>query len=149
MDLVIDDSESFEGQDTFNYRLIFHSINKKQREYLISHFQNYSWEEGLSIPSCLVDEMPRVSFFQSFLNNEADIEFKFISTKRYENKDWSDWSASDLDEILDTKLVGRGQFFSNIWYSDQDLDEKKITLFDQHNIEYEVELSKDSSIHKK
>lgn len=29
MDLIIDDSESFEGQYTFSYGLIFHWINKK------------------------------------------------------------------------------------------------------------------------
>ena len=81
--------------------------------------------------------------------NEADIEFQFKSSKRFENKDWDELSATDLEEILDTRLLGKEQFFSNIFYSDQNMNEKNITFFDQDKKEYRVELSKGSSIIEK
>ena len=103
----------------------------------------------MCIAQCLVSEMPKVKFLKKFSNNEEDIEFQFKSSKPFEDKDWDEWSESDLDEILDTRLVGKGQFFSNIYYSDQKLDGKEIIFFDHKNNEYNVELSKDSSIEKK
>ena len=149
MEEIISDLEDFEGKALYEYRMIFHSIDKKQRDYLIAHFQDYSWDMGLTIAHCTVSDMPKVGLLKSFSKNEADIEFKFKSSKRFENKDGDEWLESDLDEILDTRLVGKEQFFSNIYYSDQKLDGKEIIFFDHKNNEYNVELSKYSSIEKK
>tara|TARA_B100001057_G_scaffold368386_1_gene371881 strand:- start:4838 stop:5272 length:435 start_codon:yes stop_codon:yes gene_type:complete len=139
---IISDIEDFEGKALFDYSMIFHSIDKKQRDYLIAHFQDYSWDMGLAIAHCTVSAMPNSK-------NEADIEFQFKSSKRFENKDWDELSATDLEEILDTRLLGKEQFFSNIFYSDQNMNEKNITFFDQDKKEYRVELSKGSSIIEK
>jgi len=146
MEEIISDLEDFEGKVLYDYRMIFHSIDKKQRDYLIAHFQDYSWEMGLAIAHCTVTAMPKVGLLKSFSKNEADIEFQFKSSKRFENKDWDELNEADLEEILDTRLLGKEQFFSNIWYSDQNMNEKDITFFDQANKEYRVELSKESSI---
>jgi hypothetical protein len=149
MEEIINELEDYKGKKLYDYRMIFYSINKKQREWLISHLEDNAWDEGLCIAQCLVSEMPKVKFLKKFSNNEEDIEFQFKSSKPFEDKDWDEWSESDLDEILDTRLVGKGQFFSNIYYSDQKLDGKEIIFFDHKNNEYNVELSKDSSIEKK
>jgi len=142
MEEIISDLEDFEGKALFDYSIIFHSIDKKQRDYLIAHFQDYSWDMGLAIAHCTVSAMPNPK-------NEADIEFQFKSSKRFENKDWDELSATDLEEILDTRLLGKEQFFSNIFYSDKNMNEKNITFFDQDKKEYRVELSKGSSIIEK
>ena len=149
MEEIINDIEDFEGKTLFDYRMIYHSINKKQRDYLIGHFQDNSWEMGLAIAHCTVSAVPKVGLLKSFSKNEADIEFQFKSSKRFENKDCDEWNEADLEEILDTRLLGKEQFFSNIWYSDQNMNKKDITFFDQDNKEYRVELSKDSSIREK
>ncbi|MDA9896751.1 hypothetical protein N9D82_02290 [Gammaproteobacteria bacterium] len=46
MEEIISDLEDFEGKALFDYSIIFHSIDKKQRDYLIAHFQDYSWDMG-------------------------------------------------------------------------------------------------------
>ena len=65
----------------------------------------------------------------NYSKNEADIEFQFKSRKRFENKDWDELNEADLEEILDTRLLGKEQFFSNIWYSDQNMNKKDISFF--------------------
>jgi hypothetical protein len=146
---IIADLEEFEGKKLYDYRMVFYSISKNQRDYLIHHFRDYAWEEGLSIAYCIVTPMPKVGFLKSFQKNEADIEFHFKSSKRFENKSWEEWTETDLDEALDTRLLGEDQFFSNMFYSDQSLEEKNIVFFDQKNKEYQVNLSKDSDLSEK
>jgi len=149
MEEIVNESEDYEGQTLHEFRLIFHSISKKQRQWLVSHFQDYAWDGGLCIAQCFVSKMPKVGLLKSFSKNEADIEFQFKSSKRFENKDWDELNEADFEEILDTRLLGKEQFFSNIWYSDQNMNEKDITFFDQANKEYRVQLSKGSSITEK
>ena len=148
MEKIIHDLEEYEGQNLYEYRIIFYSINKKQRQWLISHFQDYSWDQGLSIAECDVSPMPKVSLFKSFSNNVADIEFKFKSSKTFEDKEPDEWSESDLEKNLLTRLIGKEQFFSNIAYSEEGLEDKKATFFDGNNDEYIVEMSKYSSMIK-
>ena len=147
MEEIISDLEDYEGNLLYDYRMIFYSINKKQRDYLIHHFQEYSWGMGLAIAHCTVSEMPKVGFLKSFSNNEADIEFQFKSVKRYTHKD-DEWTQTDLEELLDTRLVGKEQFLSNIFYSDQGLEVKNIKFYDQENTVYKIEISKYGGIHK-
>ena len=102
---------------------------------------------GLSLAHCIVSEMLKVGFLKSFSNNEADIEFQFKSSKRYANKD-DEWTQTDLDELLDTRLVGKEQFLSNIFFSDNGLEEKTVKFYDQENIECNIEISKYGAITK-
>ena len=146
MEEIINESEDYEDQTLYEFRLIFHSINKKQRQWLISHFQDYAWDGGLCIAQCSASKMPKVGLLKSFSNHDTDVEFKFTSSKPFKDKDWTDWTEKDLEEILDTRLIGKGQFFSNMYYSEIGLDNKKILFIDQNQKEYQVELSKDSSI---
>ena len=146
MEEIISDLDDFEGKALYDYHMIFHSIDKKQRDYLIAHFQDYSWEMGLAIAHCTVSAMPKVGLLKSFSKNEADIEFQFKSSKPFKDKDWTEWTEEDLEEILDTRLIGEEQFFSNMYFSEIGLDDKKILFIDQNQKQYQVELSKDSSI---
>ena len=146
MEEIINSSEDYEGQTLHEFRLIFHSISKKQRQWLISHFEDYAWDGGLSISQCFVSKLPKFGFFKSFSKNETDVEFKFTSIKPFKGKDWNEWTEDDLEEILDTRLVGKSQFFSNIYFSEIELSDKKIFLIDQDHKKYEVEISKESNI---
>ena len=146
MEEIVNESEDYEGQTLHEFRLIFHSISKKQRQWLVSHFQDYAWDGGLCIAQCFVSKMPKVGLLKSFSNNDTDVEFKFTSIKPFKDKDWTKWTEEDLEEILDTRLIGEEQFFSNMYFSEIGLDDKKILFIDQHQKQYQVELSKDSSI---
>lgn len=148
MEEIISEPEDYLGQTLHEFRLVFYSINKKQRQWLISHFQDYAWEGGLCIAHCSVSEMPKIGLLKSFANNEADVEFRFESTKSFENKDWTEWTEEDLEEILDTRLIGQEQFFSNIYFSEIGLDTKKAIFIDQNKQKYEVEFGKDSGVTK-
>jgi uncharacterized protein YqgQ len=148
MELIIDELENYRRKKLYEYRMIFYSINNKQRLWLISHFREYSWDNGLSIAKCLVSEMPKFGFFRFFSKKEADIEFKFHSTKQFKDKDASDWTDNDLDKILDTRLIGKEQFLSNIFYSQTGLETKKVSFFDHNGVEYNVEINKYSGISK-
>lgn len=149
MEEIISDFEKFKGKTLYDYRIIFHSIDKNQRDFLIAHFQDYAWELGLAIAHCAVSVMPKVGLLKIFLKNEADIEFQFKSSKRFCNKHPCDWNDADLKEILDTRLIGKEQFFSDIWASELNMEDKDITFFDQYNKEYQVLLSKGSDIIEK
>ena len=92
--------------------------------------------------------MPKTGLLGAFKNNVADIEFVFKSSKPYEDKDQIEWTESDLVDLLDTRLVGKEQFFSNIYYSGEDLENNKPKFFDQHGYEYDVIIDKYSSIIK-
>jgi len=146
MEEIVNESEDYEGQTLHEFRLIFYSISKKQRQWLVSHFQDYAWDGGLCIAQCFVSKMPKVGLLKSFSNNDTDVEFKFTSIKPFKDKDWNEWTEEDLEEILDTRLIGEEQFFSNMYFSEIGLDDKKILFIDQNQKQYQVELSKDSSI---
>ena len=64
MEQIIDDAESYEGKKLFTYQIHFHQITKTQRQYLIEHFDDYSWESGLAIARCWVSEMPKIGLFK-------------------------------------------------------------------------------------
>ncbi len=148
MEEIINVLEDYEGVTLYDYRVIFPSINKKQRNFLIDHFHEYAWNVGLSIAQCFVTTMPKTGLLGAFKNNVADIEFVFKSSKPYEDKDQIEWTESDLVDLLDTRLVGKEQFFSNIYYSGEDLENNKPKFFDQHGYEYDVIIDKYSSIIK-
>ena len=111
MEEIVNESEDYEGQTLHEFRLIFHSISKKQRQWLVSHFQDYAWDGGLCIAQCFVSKMPKVGLLKSFSNNDTDVEFKFTSIKPFKDKDLTEWTEEDLEEILDTRLIGEEQFF--------------------------------------
>lgn len=148
MEEIINEMDDFDGKELYEYKLVFRSIDKSQRAYLINHFCDYAWEPGLAIAQCHVSAMPKAGLSKLFSKNLADVEFIFKSPKQFQNKDDDEWTEEDLETILDTRLVGKEQFFSNIWYSDQNMNDVDVRFYDQANNEYRVELGKYSDIIK-
>lgn len=148
MEEIINETEDYQGQTLYDFRLIFNSINKKQRHWLVSHFQDYAWGGGLCIAQCFATEMPKTSILKSFSSTDADVEFKFTSSKQFLYKNETDWTEEDLDEILDSRLIGKDQFLANIYFGDVGLVGKKITFIDQNGFPYDVELSKYPAINR-
>ena len=119
----ISDYDDYKKGTLYQYRMVFSSINKHQRDYLVAHFQDYSGEQGLAIVELSVSKMPNDP------NSEADVTFEFSST-------------FDFLDILPS-LIGKEQFLSNIFYDDdRGLREKTIRYYLEDGTEYDVEISK-------
>ena len=120
-DFISDYDDYKKGKPLYQYRMVFSSINKHQRDYLVAHFQDYSGD--FAIVELSVSRMPNNP------NSEANITFEFIS-------------AYDFLDILPS-LIGKEQFLSNIFYDgDKALREKAIRLYTDDGTEYSVEISK-------
>lgn len=116
---------------SFSYSVIFHSVNEEQIEYLISHFQDNDWDEGLSIRTF------------SLRKDGENAIFDFTSTKWFEVKDFEDWTEEDINSNIFCKLVDKGQFFSAIYFS-SDIDDESvdIKMTDPDGISWSVSLEK-------
>ena len=108
------------GKPLYQHRMVFSSINKHQRDYIVARFQDYSGD--FAIIELLVSRMPNNP------NSEADVTFEFIS-------------AYDLLDILPS-LIGKERFLSNIFYDDKGLSQKTIRFYLEDGTEYDVEISK-------
>ena len=122
----ITDYDDYEEEPLYQYRMVFHSINKHQRDYLVAHFQDYSGGQGLAIVRLSVTEMPKVRLLNN-PNSEATA-FEFISSK-------------DFIDIL-PPLTGKEQFLSNMFYDAKGLSQKTIRFYLEDDTEYDVEISK-------
>ena len=117
----ISDYDDYKKGTLYQYRMVFSSINKHQRDYLVAHFQDYSGDFAIVELS--------VSRMSNKPNSEANITFEFIS-------------AYDFLDILPS-LIGKEQFLSNIFYDDdRGLREKTIRFYLEDGTEYDVEISK-------
>ena len=124
----ITDYDDYEEEPLHQYRMVFHSINWHQRDYLIDHFSDYSGRSGLAIVKLTVSDMPKVRLPNN-PNSEANITFELISSK-------------DFSDILPV-MLGKERFLSNIFYDDDKaLQEKTIRLYTDDGSEYDVEISK-------
>ena len=149
MEQIIDDVESYEGKKLHTYQVHFGQITKTQRQFLIEHFHDYSWESGLAIARCWVSEMPKIGLFKKFSNPTMDVEFKFESIKPFKDKDQQDWNEKDLENILDTRLIGKEQFFSNMLYNEESFEGCEVSFIDQNGTAYDVRIDKYSAIMKR
>ena len=149
MEQIIDDAESYEGKKLFTYQIHFHQITKTQRQYLIEHFDDYSWESGLAIARCWVSEMPKIGLFKRFSNPTMDVKFKFESIKPFKDKEQQDWSEKDLETILDTRLIGKEQFFSNMFYNEESFEGCNVVFIDHNGTAFDVCIDKYSAIVKR
>lgn len=139
MEKIIDNLEEdeFKGKDLFTYSFSFKKMNEAQKEYVTNLFHDWDWEEGLHIAELIIDTTPN------------DTKFVFKSGKSFEDKDWDQWDENDLENNILTKLIGKGQFISQFQFSECQVEEIEISFFDNKGIEYNVEVSKDSSLEKK
>jgi len=131
----IDESEDYEGVELFDYQLMFDNISDDQQEYLIGHFDNYSWDMGLAISEGFVE------------TDGSKTVFKFNTPKSFALKDESEWTGNDLENNLLTRLVGKEQFFSNMFFDEMGMEDIEITFISGAD-KYKVELSKYSTMEK-
>lgn len=133
---IIDNSEDFENVKLYSYQLLFYDVKKEQIDYLIAQMQNYDWDAGFAISECFLTK------------DDEKIIFKFTSSKAFDDKDEENWTEEDLDENLLTRMIGKEQFFSGIFFSELGIEDKRVVFVDSNNNEYNVDISKDSDLEK-
>ena len=139
MEKLIDnlDDEDFENVKLYTYTFLFKDMNEDQKQYAIDQFHDWDWGQGLYIAELIFEKKENYS------------KFTFKSPKKFEDKDSNDWNDNDLQNNLLTKLIGKEQFISTFSFSDCNLHDLEISFFDNDATEYNVEVSKFSSIMKK
>ncbi len=133
---IIDNSEDFENVKLYSYQLLFYDVKKEQIDYLIAQMQNYDWDAGFAISECFLTK------------DDEKIIFKFTSSKAFDDKDEENWTEEDLDENLLTRMIGKEQFFSGIFFSELGIEDKRVVFVDSNNNEYNVAISKYSDLEK-
>jgi len=133
---IIDNSEDFENVKLYSYQLLFYDVKKEQIDYLIAQMQDYDWDAGFAISECFLTK------------DDEKIIFKFTSSKAFDDKDEENWTEEDLDENLLTRMIGKEQFFSGIFFSELGIEDKRVVFVDSSNNEYNVAISKDSDLEK-
>ncbi len=133
---IIDNSEDFENVKLYSYQLLFYDVKKEQIDYLIAQMQDYDWDAGFAISECFLTK------------DDEKIIFKFTSSKAFDDKDEENWTEEDLDENLLTRMIGKEQFFSGIFFSELGIEDKRVVFVDSNNNEYNVAISKDSDLEK-
>lgn len=131
----IDNSEDYDGTKIYVYEIIFLDLNEAQYDFLISHFDDYSWSSGLDINE---------GFVESDGNRTL---FRFTSTKKFDFKDSEEMTDDELELNLMTRLIGKEQFFSNMFFEGIGLEEKSI-IFINGDEKYKVTPSKYSDMEK-
>jgi len=132
---IIDNAEDFEGLDLHTYTLSLRGLSQKEIEAVEYHLDDYSWEAGLAIAAAHVEQ------------NDHLRKFTFTSPKYFEPKEEQDWTDGDLESNIYTRLVGKEQFFSNIFADAPSIEAKEVVFSDGSN-EYLVEFSKYSELKK-
>ncbi len=133
---IIDNSEDFENVKLYSYQLLFYDVKKEQIDYLIAQMQDYDWDAGFAISECFLTK------------DDEKIIFKFTSSKAFDDKDEENWTEEDLDENLLTRMIGKEQFFSGIFFSELGIEDKRVVFVDSNNNEYNVAISKYSDLEK-
>jgi hypothetical protein len=131
----IDNSEDYDGAKIYEYEMIFLDLNETQYDFLISHFDDYSWSSGLAINEGFVE------------SNGNRTVFRFTSIKKFDFKNSEEMADDDLELNLITRLIGKEQFFSNMFFEGIGLEEKSIT-FISGDEKYKVTISKYSDMEK-
>jgi hypothetical protein len=123
------DDEKHQSVAHYDYILSASKLNVEQKEFLIEHFQDYDWEMGLAIKECDV------------FDEKENITFKFSSSKSFCLK-----PDGDSENNLLTRLVGKQQFFSNMFFSNLGFDGLHIIFTSSTGDNYKVEISKYGSL---
>lgn len=132
---IIDNSEDFEGLELHTYVLSFFDLNDAEIETVEYHLDDYSWESGLAIADASVEQDKNVR------------RYTFTSPKKFEPKEEHDWTNEDLETNIYTRLVGKEQFFSNLFADAESIESKTVT-FSTGGQDYRVEFSKYSELKK-
>jgi len=130
---LIDNAEDFEGLGLYTYTLSLNDPTKPEIEAVEYHLEDYSWEAGLAIATARVDQQSNVRIYT------------FTSVKIFEPKAESSWKEEDLESNIYTRLVGKEQFFSNIFADAPSIESREVVFSDGSN-DYRVEFSKYSEL---
>jgi len=133
---IIDNSDDFENVKLYSYQFLFYDVNKEQVDCLIAQMQDYDWDAGFAINECFLTK------------DDEKIIFKFTSSKAFDDKDIENWTDEDLDKNLITRMIGKEQFFSGIFFSELGIEDKRVVFVDSNNNEYNVTISKYSDLEK-
>ena len=82
------------------------SLNKKQIEAIQSTFEEYEWDMGFAVEETIANEIS---------NNKLLIQF--VSPKKFNEIKFGHATEDDLNENLYSRIVGKEQFISNIFFN--------------------------------
>lgn len=82
------------------------SLNKKEIEAIQSTFEEYEWDMGFAVEETIANEIS---------NNKLLIQF--VSPKKFKEVQFGHATEDDLDKNLYTRIVGKEQFISNIFFN--------------------------------
>ena len=128
-----DELDSAEGK--YHYELHMKSLNEDQIAYMKAEFDEYTWDMGFAVTK--------------FQFKEDGNSFKIaFDSKKYFDADVDDWGDRDLAQNIVTRLVGKEQFFCNLWSSGHNLEDREIIFVDNRDNSWAVEISKFGGLEK-
>ena len=105
-------------------------ITKKKTD-----FDEYTWDMGFAVTK--------------FEFKEDGNSFKIaFDSKKYFDAEVDDWGDRDLAQNIVTRLVGKEQFFCNLWSSGHNLEDREIIFVDDRDNSWAVEISKFGGLEK-
>ena len=128
-----DELDSAEGK--YHYELLMKSLNEDQIAYIKAEFDEYTWDMGFAVTKFELKEDG--NFFK--------IAF---DSKKYFDAEVDDWGDRDLAQNIVTRLVGKEQFFCNLWSSEHNFEDRDIVFVDDRNYSWAVEISKFGGLEK-
>ena len=120
---------------TYSYCLKFVNVKPKHKTLIKSIVDDFSWGPGLA------------SAELNFVESRNSIEVEFTSEKEFVHED----EDKETENNLYHSLIGQGQLFSSLYgqLSEKDVARIGVAFVDQDSNEWNVELSKYSSLTKK
>jgi ankyrin repeat protein len=128
--------DQLDGADgKYHYELHMKSLNEDQIAYIKAEFDEYTWDMGFAVTK--------------FEFKEDGNLFKIVfDSKKYFDAEVGDWSDRDLAQNIVTRLVGKEQFFCNLWVSGHNFEDQDIVFVDDRNYSWAVEISKFGRLEK-
>ena len=113
------------------YSIIFHNPNQEQQDRIINHFDDYSWSAGLDVEEEITNELI-----------DGNYVLKFKSNKHFNTSD------EDYEQNIYHCLIGKGQFFSSLFFDDLGFESLKVEFIDNNDATWKVDISKYSDLKK-
>ena len=113
------------------YSIIFHKVNQEQQDRIKNHFDDYSWSAGLDVEEEITNDLVGGNYV-----------LKFKSNKHFNAND------EDYEQNIYHCLIGKGQFFSSLFFDDLGFESLKVEFIDNKENSWQVEISKYSDLKK-
>ena len=82
------------------------SLNKKQIQAIQSTFEEYEWDMGFAVEETIAND----------ISNDK-LLIQFVSPKKFKEIQFGHDTEDDLNSNLYTRIVGKEQFISNIYFN--------------------------------